>query len=110
MLALRTATQDLTRSDEDYYEANSRAALDSAARMMAAVARSHMKDVANIDILPLTAAYNVRIAAQHLRGQAQVDATSSSSADLESLRVMDEAFRRRWLLEDSTPSTISLQS
>lgn len=78
--------------------------------MMAAVAHSHMKDVSNLDILPLTAAYNVRIAAQHLRTRAQTDVTLSPAEDLESLRVMDEAFRRRWQRGDDTPSASSLQS
>lgn len=73
----------------------SSSALDSAARMMAAVAKSHTRDVDNIDMLPLTAAFNVKIAIKHfeMRPQSRED---GSDTDLEALRIMEAAFRKRW--------------
>lgn len=81
--------------------ARSRVALHSAARMMAAVAASHMKDVDNIDILPLTAAYNAQIAIRQLKSLDAEVRDDSTKADLEALQVMDDAFWWRWVRTDS---------
>ena len=71
------------------------AALDTTARMMAAVAHDHVKHVANIDVLPICAAYNVKIAMEHIEARRDYIGQDSSAA-LESLEIMGKAFRDRW--------------
>jgi hypothetical protein len=63
--------------------------------MMATVASHHVGHVANIDMLPICAAYNARLAIKHVESHRErVD--SDPSAMLGSLVTLENAFRLRW--------------
>lgn len=93
------ATTQKTDGHDDT-SSSSWAALDAAARMMAAVASHHVEHIANIDILPVCAAYNAQIARKHIVARrAYID--SDSRAALESLEILENAFRQRWPTNES---------
>ena len=77
------------------YDTNSLAALDAAARMMAAVAGHHVEHIANIDIIPVCAAYNAQIATEHIKARRDYVGGDSLAA-LKSLDILVKAFRQRW--------------
>ena len=91
-------TSDL--NDGQYSNISSWAALDAATRMMASVARHHIEHIANIDIIPVCAAYNVRVATRHIAAR-RAYIGDSSCADLESLAMLENAFLQRWPAHDS---------
>ena len=74
---------------------SSSAALDTTSKMMAVTARHHVEHIANIDILPVCAAYNVRVAMKHIADHEERIGNDSSTA-LEPLKSLDDAFRARW--------------
>jgi hypothetical protein len=82
-------------SNNFHSDTRSLSALESASRMMAAVAKSHMEDVDNIDVLPLTASYNVRVALKYLRLQPR-SPDESFNVDIDALQRMEAAFQTRW--------------
>lgn len=72
----------------------SEAALKSAARMIANVARNH-KSVENVAILPVTASYSMQEALHYFRDLG-LSSTAADKADMEALIVMTQRFGRRW--------------
>lgn len=82
------------------YNISSWAALDAAARMMAAVACHHVEHIANIDVIPICAAYNVRVATKHIVARRDYSG-NDSCADLESLAILEKAFLQRWPAHES---------
>ena len=82
------------------YDTSSWAALDAAAKMMAEVACHHVEHIANIDILPVCAAYNAQIAMDHISARREYVGRNSCAA-LESLEILEKAFRQRWPAHES---------
>lgn len=70
--------------------------------MMARVADDHKDKVDNPDMLPLTASYSMRLSVKHLQGL-EPPRSQADEQDLRALRIMNEAFQRRWCFEDSDP-------
>ena len=79
---------------------SSRAALDSAAKMMSDIAGHHSERVANIDILPICASYNAQIATKHIEAH-QDPSEHGVCAALDCLRRFSKAFWQRWPAHES---------
>jgi hypothetical protein len=75
---------------------DSRAALDTAAKIMVDVAHDHMENIAGVDALPLCCAYNLRVAMKHITDVRSPIAGEDSSDGLESLLALEKAFCKRW--------------
>lgn len=77
-------------------EMNSRAALDTAAQMMADVAHDHLEFMPSVDSLPLCCAYNLRTARKHLQKNIEGNSDEQLKSSIDSLLKLEGVFKKRW--------------
>ena len=83
-----------------FHPETSVAGLDSAIKMMGAVASDHLRKVTNIDRLPVCAGYNFTLCINHLRSH-QGSVSHGRRDCLKDLEAMVDVFRQRWPIDRS---------
>ncbi|OJJ43872.1 hypothetical protein ASPZODRAFT_135906 [Penicilliopsis zonata CBS 506.65] len=87
-----------TETTDTLLHQNSRAALETATKIMVDVAYHHITHLTphNVDALPLCCSYNLRVAMDHIENQSRHFPGTQASKDLACLMALDRAFCMRW--------------
>lgn len=74
---------------------SSRAALDTAARILIDTSQEHLKNVP-AHSLSLCCTYNIGVARKHIEGRGELVCSEDTTKGLEILRALDKLFPTRW--------------
>ena len=91
-------TQPTTSPMEARQEQKSRAALDTAAKMILDAAHDHSFHMTDVDSFPLCFAYNLEVAIKHTEGRCRNSSEGESFTGLDPAKKMVDRFRERWRL------------
>lgn len=79
-----------------YSEQRSRATLDTIAKVVVDVSHDHVKNVSNVDILPLCCAYNLRVAREYIENRRSQVGGEDFCIESESLLALEQTVCKRW--------------